>query len=263
MKRIVVAAVAALLVLMLSGASAPAAGLRPPASGACNEGLFLNGGDPGPWLKSRHATVMKLIAPRAPDPRTGVAAVRKAYAEHYKVLVSIQFTEADTVPQIVRDFKARVPLYAKYAWAISVGNEADLRLSAAKYRQVWNAVEPVIHKLAPKALPVFGEVTPWGLGFMKRAWGKTAPRGVAAIAFHGYHTTARNAGLMALPQVAAWAQSKHVPLWDTESGPSTKYRVFLVTESARRFYSELAAMERRSPDLKLVVQWYWPQVGSL
>ena len=258
----VVTVVVVMFSMTLGGAPAAAANGHPLVKGASNEDLYLNGGDPGPWLKAHHATVMRLTVPAPPDMRNGLAAVQAAYAEHYNVSIDIAFPRGATVPRIVTYFKARVRLYANYASSISVGNEEDLWLSAAKYRQVWNAVAPFVHKLAPKVTLVFGEVTPWGFNWLKSAWGRTAPTRAGAVSLHGYHTTRANAGLMALPLVARWAQAKHVPLWDTESGPATKYRVFLVREPASRFYSTLAAIERRSPNLKLVVQYYWPAIGS-
>jgi hypothetical protein len=53
------------------------------------------------------------------------------------------------------------------------------------------------------ALRAYGEFSPWSFSATKERFASGRPRGVQAIAAHGYHTMV--AGIARIPQQAAWA----------------------------------------------------------
>ena len=127
-----------------------------------------------------------------------------------------------------------LPHYAPYVWAVGVGNEQDLSMPTSfgqgtvpltrngrsvgqNYRAVWNAVEPVLVQFVPQAIRVYGEFSPWGFAAIQQGFVHGRPPGVQALAVHCYHT--KVGGLLQVPQEAAWAGSKHLPLWCSGDGP--------------------------------------------
>jgi hypothetical protein len=118
------------------------------------------------------------------------------------------------VARVAAYFRRTLPSYAPYAWAVSVGNEQDLVQGAAgsarKYRAVWNAVEPVVARVAPRAIRVYGEPSAFDFPFLEASFVGGRPRGAHVIAFHCYDV--KNGGLSVVPQVAAWAATKRLPL---------------------------------------------------
>ena len=150
----------------------------------------VNGGDVSPFLRSHHATVLRLIVP-SQGPSSGVACASRAAAEGYRVYVSLQYSNAWRPARVAAYFRRTVPQYAPYAWAVSVGNEQDLavqggRATGTRYRAVWNAVEPVLAHVAPRAIRVYGETSPFGFPFLQQSFVGSRPRGAQAIAFHCY-----------------------------------------------------------------------------
>ncbi len=177
-------------------------------------------------------------------------------------------------------------------WAVSIGNEQDVstghgaapsgdypickpvkRLQGGRiattsichpstigddYRLVWNAVEPVVKALAPRAIVVYADVSPWSFGsFIRDGWSDftTTPPGVGAIGAHCYVTLNANnqddGGLGYVPALAAWAATKHVPVWCSEMGP-------YVIEAGDQWYddggwpADVANAIAASPDLQMV-----------
>jgi hypothetical protein len=165
-------------------------------------------------------------------------------------------------------FRQTLPQYAPYAWAVSVGNEQDLvaqgaPATGARYRAVWNAVEPVLARIAPRAIRVYGETSPFGFPFLQQSFRPHRPRGAQAIAFHCYDV--RYGGLSVVPHVAAWAAGEHLPLWCSEmsNSPRRSRHPWLKTDSPSRWNALVAGMRAHSPNLKMVSYYRWPEIGAL
>ena len=218
-------------------------------------------------MAAHHATVLRLIVPyrggsnavavREPGGRPGLPRVRLAPVR--------QRLEPGARGAY---FRRTLPQFAPYAWAVSVGNEQDLVIqgapaTSAKYRAVWNAVEPVLARVAPHVIRVYGEVSPFGFRFLQQSFQPRRPRGAQVIAFHCYD--AKYGGLSIVPQVAAWAASERLPLWCSEmsDSPRRSRHSWLNTDSPARWNALVAGMKARSPNLKMVSYYRWPEIGAL
>jgi hypothetical protein len=227
----------------------------------------VNGDDVSPFLRAHHATVLRLIVPYRGS-SNGAACASRAAAQGYRVYVSLQYNNAWSPPRVAAYFRKTLPLYAPYAWAVSVGNEQDLVVqgapaTSAKYRAVWNAAEPVLAHIAPLAIRVYGEVSPFGFHFLQQSFQPRRPRGAQVIAFHCYDV--KYGGLAIVPQVAAWAASAHLPLWCSEmsDSPRRSRHSWLNTDSLSRWNALVAGMRAHSPNLKMVSYYRWPEIGAL
>jgi hypothetical protein len=237
---------------------------------ACLANRNVNG-----FLRRNHANVLRLIlSPSDAAVGAGVRCVEQAHAAGFKVYVSLQFNNRWTPRQVASYFKQVLPAYAPWIWAIGVGNEQDLsaptaygqgksrlsrdgRSAGQTYRAVWNAVEPVLVKLAPHAIRVYGEFSPWSFNAIQQGFAHGRPRGVQAIAAHCYHTTV--GGLTQVPQDAAWAASKHLPLWCSEMGPAlARTKPWAVPDTWTSWNSTVAKIEAQSPNLKMAGYYYYP-----
>jgi len=269
---IVAAAVTALVMI-----SAPAAFARTSLFAVSKETACLANQSVNPFLRANHANVMRLIlSPQAAPIAAGIGCVEAAQAAGFKVYVSFQFNNHWSASQVKAYFAQVLPTYAPYVWAIGVGNEQDLsmtgtygqgtvslsrdgRSAGQNYRAVWNAVEPLLVKLAPHAIRVYGEFSPWGFGATEAGFAHGRPPGVQAIAAHCYHT--KYDGLLQVPQDAAWAASKRLPLWCSEMGPAFPTRTmprWAVPDSWASWKALVAKVVARSPDLKMWGYYYDP-----
>jgi hypothetical protein len=168
-------------------------------------------------LRNYHASALRLVI----DPQNGadgqaLACVRAAVAAGDRVQFAIAYNNRWPKRRVVSYFRHVLASYAPYAWAISIGNEQELlhggaTATGARYAGVWRAVEPVVARLAPRAIRVAGEISPWGLSFLQVAYRSGLP-GVQAISAHSY--TSRLG--FNLPQVMAWVRTTRLPLWVTE-----------------------------------------------
>ncbi len=226
------------------------------------------GGDVNSFMHAHHATVLRIIVPYR-GTSSGPGCVTKARSEGYRVYVSLQYDNAWSPARVATYFRQTLPAYAPYAWAIAVGNEQDLvaqgaPATSARYRAVWNAVEPVIARIAPRGIRVYGEVSPFGFSFLQQSFRPSRPRGAQAIAFHCYDVK-YGGGLSVVPQAAAWARSERLPLWCSEMSDSPRRSIhpWLKTDSPARWNSLVSQMEARSPDLKMISYYRWPQIGAL
>jgi hypothetical protein len=237
-------------------------------------------------LQAHDATVLRVVLPYYPSPKA-LLCVERAKAEGYHVYVSLQYDNAWSPTRVASYFARTLPPYAPYAWAVSVGNEQDIvskqrlaqgaprtarvctgtgrrrrcqRSAGAYYRQVWNAVEPVLARIAPKALRVYGETSPWGFTYLKDSFQTGRPRGVQAVAFHCYDT--KYAGLRIVPLVAAWAGKYRLPLWCSEMSDALHPLSWGRRDTPWQWQTLLAGVERRSPDLKMISFYQWPQIGA-
>lgn len=226
----------------------------------------VNGGDVSPFLRSHHATVLRLIVPYQGQ-SNGVACASQAAAQGYRVYVSLQYSNAWRPARVAAYFRRTLPQYAPYVWAVSVGNEQDLavqggRATGTRYRAVWNAVEPVLAHVAPRAIRVYGETSPFGFPFLQQSFHPSRPRGAQAIAFHCYDV--HYGGLSVVPQVAAWAAGKHLPLWCSEmsDSPRRSPHPWLIQDSPSRWNALVAGMKAHSPNLKMLSYYRWPEIGA-
>ncbi len=225
----------------------------------------VKGADVRPFMRAHHATVLRLIVPYR-GRYNGVACASKAAAEGYRVYVSLQYDNKWSPARVAAYFRRTLPLYSPYAWAVSVGNEQDLVQGGAstgqQYRAVWNAVEPLLKRLAPHAIRVYGEISPFGFPFLEGSFQSGRPRGAQVIAFHCYD--AKNGGLSVVPQVAAWAAGEHLPLWCSEmsDSPRRSRHPWLNTDSPSRWNALVAGVRARSPNLKMVSYYRWPEIGA-
>lgn len=169
-------------------------------------------------LRTYHASVLRVVV-QTPYGQNGQAlpCVRAARAAGAKLNLAIGYNNLWSTSTIVAYFRHVLALYGPYAWAISIGNEQEVSAgkgvsaTPTRYASVWRAVEPVVAQLAPQAIRVAGEVSPWGFSFLRQAYASGLP-GAQAIAVHPY---AARFGFK-LATVLAWAHTTHLPLWATE-----------------------------------------------
>ena len=276
-RRIRLGAIAVAAAAAVSMLAAQSAFARPALYAVSKESACLTNQNVNPFLRANHATVMRLIlSPQAAPAAAGIGCVETAQAAGFKVYVSFQFNNHWSPSQVKAYFARVLPAYAPYVWAVGVGNEQDLAMSGTtgqgtvslsrdgrsagqNYRAVWNAVEPLLAKLVPQAIRVYGEFSPWGFGAVQAGFAHGRPPGVQAIAAHCYHT--KYDGLLQVPQDAAWATSKHLPLWCSEMGPAFPSRTmprWAVPDSWASWKALVASVVARSPDLKMWGYYYDP-----
>jgi hypothetical protein len=119
----------------------------------------------------------------------------------------------------------------------------------------------VLVKLAPRALRVYGEFSPWSFSANKQGFASGRPRGVQAIAAHCYHT--KFAGLAQIPRQAAWAARQHLPLWCSEMGPALPRPTtpkWAVTDTWSSWNALVARIVGRSPDLQMTSYYHDPEL---
>lgn len=200
-------------------------------------------------LRSHRATLMRFGVSSA-HAGQGLQCIRDVSRAGYKIYLTMGSYDSRWGPaRTAAWFKRWLPVYAKAAplYAVSIGNEQSVNPSdtGPRYRAVWNAVEPVVKRIAPHAKLVFAEAAPWDLKYVQAAWaaGGRRPAGVDAIGFHPYASKYGN-GLWTLPAISAWAARQHVPLWASE----------LTEWLDPPRYLKLALAH--SPNVKMLV-WYW------
>jgi hypothetical protein len=280
--RLIVVVLAFLSALLVAAMPAHAIMMQVDPQTPC----VVHGDDVQPILQAHDATVLRIVLPDFPNPNA-LPCVERARAQGYHVYLSLQYNDAWSPKQVASYFAQTLPPYAPYVWAVAVGNEQDIfsnqhlaqgtprtvrvctgsgrrrrcrRSAGAYYRQVWNAVEPVVARIAPHALRVYGETSPWGFSFLKDGFRTGRPPGVQAIAFHCYDT--KWGGLRAVPRVAAWAGRHHLPLWCSEMSDALHPLAWGRRDTPWQWQTLLAGIERRSPDLKMVSYYQWPQIGA-
>jgi len=266
------AVAAALIVVMLS---APAAFAKPAYFAVSKETACLANRNVNGFLRQNHANVLRLIlSPSDAAAGAGVRCVEHAHAAGFKVYLSLQWGNRFTPRQVASYFNQVLPAYAPFVWAVGVGNEQDLstptgygqgktrlsrdgRSAGQNYRAVWNAVEPVLVQVAPHAIRVYGEFSPWSFNANEQGFASGRPRGVQAIAAHCYHTTV--GGLTQVPQDAAWAASKRLPLWCSEMGPAlARTKPWAVHDTWASWDTMVKKVEAESPNLKMAGYYYYP-----
>src|SRR5947209_8900038 len=167
-------ALAAAISLFAAILWAPAASAKPALVAVSSESACLAGQNINPFLRKHGANVLRLIlSPQDAEAGAGLACVQDGHRAGYKVYLSLQFNNAWSPRQVAAYFSRVLPSYAPYLWAVGVGNEQDLTMPSnygqgrrplsrrgmgigQTYRAVWNAVEPVLVKVAPKAIRASG-----------------------------------------------------------------------------------------------------------
>jgi hypothetical protein len=245
-----------------------------------------NGDDPRAFLQAHDATVLRVVVPDYPSPNL-LRCITTARSEGYRVYLSFQYNNVWSPAHDAAYFAKTLPQYAAYAWAIAIGNEQDIisknrlaqgvprtarqctgtgsarrcmRTTGAYYREVWDAVEPVLARDAPHALRVYGETSPWGFAYLRDSFLNGRPRGAQVIAYHCYDT--KFSGLRAIPRVAAWAGREHLPLWCSEMSDALHPLSWGRRDTPWQWQTLLAAIIRRSPDLKMISYYEWRQIGA-
>jgi hypothetical protein len=260
-------------------ALAPAASAQPALIFASKERDCLANRNVNAFLRQYHANVMRLIlSPQDAQAGAGIACVSAARAADFKVYVSFQFNNRWTPAQVASYFRRVIPRYAPFLWAVGVGNEQDLRSPTGygqgtgslsgrgrsvgqAYRAVWDAVEPVLVKLVPRAIRVYGEFSPWSFAANKQGFASGRPPGVQAIAVHCYRTVF--GGLMEVPQAAAWAASKRLPLWCSEMGPALarpRTRFWVAPDTWASWNAIVRKVNLQSPNLRMIGYYYYPSL---
>src|SRR5579875_1407490 len=282
-RRVIVPALALLAALLAAATPAHAMTMQVDPQIPC----MVNGDNVQSILKAHDATVLRIVLPDFPNPNA-LLCVERAKAEGYHVYISLQYENAWSPAQVASYFARTLPPYAPYIWAVAVGNEQDIfskqrlaqgvprearvctgtgrrrrcrRDAGAYYRQVWNAVEPVLDRVAPRAVRVYGETSPWGFTYLRDSFRTGRPRGVQVVAFHCYDT--KWGGLRTVPRVAAWAGRYHLPLWCSEMSDALHPLTWGRRDSPWQWQTLLAGVERQSPDLSMVSYYEWPLIGAL
>jgi hypothetical protein len=229
-------------------------------------GCVAGGDNVSTFMQTHHATVLRMVI--SYRGRTdALACAQRAAADGYRVYLSVQYDNAWRPRRVAAYFRRTLAPFAPYAWAVSVGNEQDLVQGApgtgTKYRAVWNAVEPVLKRVTPRAVRVYGETSPFGFAFLQKSFASGHPRGAQVVAFHCYDV--KNGGISVVPQVAAWAAREHLPLWCSEMSAAVRHtpHPWLKSDSLSRWNVLVARAEALSPDLKMVSYYRWPQIGAL
>lgn len=189
--------------------------------------------DPQPLMQSFHATILRVVisaahrinahdfAPAYGTQGQALPCLSAAQAEGYRVMVVLEWNSVWSTQQVRTFFKKELKIYGPYAWAIGVGNEEEISpaLSGYGYSRDWKAVLPLLRQLAPYAIRVGGEISPWGLPFLENALSAGLP-GMQALGVHTY----RYKWSFTMPQVLQLAHRYRVPLWCDEGlydGPNS------------------------------------------
>lgn len=201
----------------------------PPAQmiGIGNPPGCLNGADPTAYIHMYAATVLRIVL----SPYYGalgthgeaIPCLKAATAAGARIEIAIQWRSVWTPAQAADFVRQQLALYAPYAWAVGVGNEQDLAAglpgqpldpaqTAEQYATDFRAAAQVVATVAPRAVRVALEATPWSLPFSQQAFADGLP-GAQALAVHAY---AVPAGDPTVRDFYNLATSHGLPLWCTE-----------------------------------------------
>jgi hypothetical protein len=180
----------------------------------------LGGADPTRYLRQYGAAVLRVIV----TPMWGGLGsngearpcLQAATAAGYRLHLVIQYANDWSTQQAASYFQQVLSHYAPYAWAVSVGNEQELYQGGPgrtgdQYAADWRVLEPLVAQLAPDAIRVAGEISPWGWQFLKRAVDAGLP-GAQALAAHVYTKPHH----FRIPDFEQWCRSIDMAYWFTE-----------------------------------------------
>jgi len=224
--RLLVKAVMCALVTGAVALSVPTisvAQARPPVA-AGNVPGCLSGSqtDPGWYLRHLRATILRVVvSPSYGQYGQALPCIAAARSEGYRTELVVQWNSRWSLSRTKGFFRQILGEYRLYAWSVAIGNEQEItpRLTGAAYSHDWRALEPIVRRMAPWAIRVGGEISPWGLGFLSGALRDGLP-GIQAIAVHPYYYS----WAFSPSQALRLAQRYGLPLWDDEGlydGPGT------------------------------------------
>jgi Ni/Co efflux regulator RcnB len=215
-------------------ATAPAAASSTPVRliGVGNPPGCLNGANPTPYIREYGATVLRIVLSpyygAAGTTGSAIPCLRAAIADGARVQIAIQWRSVWSTAQAAAFVREELSLYAPYVWAVGLGNEQDLwwnlpwhpfdtPQTAAQYAADWDATEPILAQMAPRAVRVAIEASPWSYPFSKQVLAYGLP-GAQALAYHPYTVPA---GYPTVNDFYNLAATYGMPLWCTEglNGP--------------------------------------------
>jgi len=187
----------------------------------------LSGANPTSYLRRFGAFVLRIVL----SPYYGAAGtngeaipcVKAAVAAGARVEIAIQWRSVWSPAQAAGFVRQQLGLYAPYVWAVGLGNEQDLwwnlpgrpvdpAQTPSEYATDWSASEPIVAQMAPQALRVAVEASPWSFPFTKQALADGLP-GAQVLAYHPYTVPA---GYPTVHDFYNLAASYGMPLWCTE-----------------------------------------------
>lgn len=211
-------AVGALVVAFGLSTQAASAQAQPQIGAGNLPGCLLGSlSDPRPYMQKFHATMLRVVvSPGQWGGNSGSAmpCIRTAHAEGYKVMLGVQWASWWPVKTVQWWFSRELTLYGRYVNAVGVGNEQEIvppNMGPKKYVTMWRAVEPVMKRMAPWAVRVGGEISPWGYNDLAQELRLGLP-GLQAVAVHPYKFSFGYSVAKAL----ALARRYRKPLWCDE-----------------------------------------------
>jgi hypothetical protein len=196
----------------------------------CLPGLL---SDPRPYMQQFHARILRVVVAQGKwhgNEGEALPCVSAAHAEGYKVELVVEWASWWPAKSVKWFFWKELSLYRYYVNAVAVGNEQEIvapNMHPARYVTMWRAVEPEIKRMAPWAVRIAGEISPWGFKDLEQEL-RDGLRGVQAIAVHPY----KFSWGYTLGQALALARRYRLPLWADEglrdgpdSWPNTKRTV--------------------------------------
>lgn len=174
--------------------------------------------DPRPYMQKFHATILRVVVAQGKwngNAGEALPCVSAAHAEGYKVELAIEWASWWPRKSVQWFFWRELSLYRYYANAVAVGNEQEIvppNMSPAKYVSMWRAVEPEIKRMAPWAVRIAGEISPWGFKDLQQELRYGLP-GVQAVGVHPYKFSFG----YSVGQALALAGRYRLPLWCDEA----------------------------------------------
>ena len=190
-------------------ALAPAASARPALIFASNERDCLANRNVNTFLRHQPRERLRLIlSPQDAQADAGIGCISDAHAAGFKVYISLQFnnrwtpgpgrlvlqTGSSALRAVSLGRGGRKRAGSHLTNRLRPGHESLTghgRTAGQRYRAIWDAVEPILVRLVPHAIRVYGEFSPWSFAATKQGFASGRPPGVQAIAAHCYHTESR------------------------------------------------------------------------
>lgn len=211
-------AVSGLVIAFASSTQAASAQAQTQIGAGNLPGCLLGGlTDPRPLMQKFHATILRVVVSPGiwgGNAGSAVPCIRATQAEGYKVMLVIQWASWWPTKTVQWWFSRELTLYGRYATAVGVGNEQEIvppNMSPKKYARMWRAVEPIVRQMAPWAVRVGGEISPWGYNDLAQELRRGLP-GIQAIAVHPYKFSFGYSVARAL----TLARRYRLPLWCDE-----------------------------------------------
>ena len=177
-----------------------------------------SGASPVSILKHYHAGALRAVVTPETFKLGVMKCARSAVAAGYRLHLVIQWWDQWKDSRVESFFRSVLGRGQPRPWAVSIGNEQELRnhggkhgITASAYARIWRHVEPIVASHARHAVRVAGEISPWHLAWFQQAFSHHL-RGVQAIAGHPYafpHTWTPKA-------FASFARRHHLPYWFDE-----------------------------------------------